>query len=81
MKNTDKKLTIDEAYDAMIDYLEGYRDRTTPSSEVGSLLSGMDILESDNTSFDPAAQADWKRSVDKILSQNPRVRPYVKLTK
>ena len=81
MENLEKKLTIDEAYDAMIDYLEGYYDRTTHSGEVGSLLSGMYILESDNKSFDSAAQEDWSESVDKILNQKPRVRPYVKSTK
>ena len=80
MENLEKKLTIDEAYDAMIDYLEGYYNRTGHPSDVGALLARM-YLVADGTSADPAALEDWKKSVNKILNQNPRVRPYFKLIK
>jgi hypothetical protein len=78
MKNTEKKLTIDEAYDAVVDYLDKYYNRTGYTGGIGALLSEMYLL-TDGTSADPAALEDWKKSVDKILSQNPRVRPYFKL--
>jgi hypothetical protein len=80
MENTEKILTIDEAYDAMIDYLEGYYERISRSSEVGAILARMYLL-ADGTSAEPSALEDWKKSVDKILNQNPRVRPYLTFIK
>ena len=50
---------MDEAYDAMIDYLDGYYNRTQ-SDGVGSLLSGMMLL-ADGKSTDNAALADWNK--------------------
>ncbi len=79
MTEAQKKLTVDQAYDAMIDYLEGYCDRTH-SDDVESLLSGMMLLP-DGKSADSAAQEDWNKSVDKILNQKTHVRPYLKLVK
>jgi hypothetical protein len=79
MENTEKKLTVDEAYDAMIDYLDKYYNRTH-SDDVGSLLTGM-LLLADGKSADSAALNDWNESVDKILNQKKHVRPYLKLTK
>jgi hypothetical protein len=79
MDKTQKKLTADEAYDAMIDYLEGYCDRTH-SDDVESLLSGMMLL-ADGKSADSAALEDWNKSVEKVLSRNNHTRPHLKLTK
>jgi hypothetical protein len=73
----EKKLSIDEAYDAMVDYLEGYYNRGK-SEEIGALLSSM-LLFTDGESADPAVMSDWKESVEKILKQNPRVRPFLTL--
>ena len=77
MMDNDKKLSIDEAYDAMIDYLEGYYSRGK-SDDIGALLSGM-LLFADGGSADPALMSDWQESVEKILKQNPRERPYLRL--
>lgn len=78
MDQTKSFLTFDEAYDAMFAYLDEYYNRTK-SDDIGSLLSGMQLLK-DGCSADPAAMHDWKESVKKILNQNPRVRPYLVLT-
>jgi hypothetical protein len=72
-------LTIDEAYDAMIDYLDQHYNRTH-SDDIGSLLSGMQLL-SDNESVDPAALEDWVDSVNKVLNQKNKKCPHLKLTK
>lgn len=79
MKKTDKQLSIDEAYDAMVDYLEGYYNRTG-SDDIAMLLGDLLLLE-DGTSCDSAAMSDWEESVAKILNQNPRIRPRFELKK
>ena len=71
MDKIKKTLSIDDAYDAMVDYLESYYNRTK-SDDVGSLLSGMQLLE-DKTTADPAAMHDWKESVKKILEQKSKI--------
>lgn len=77
MMNNEKLLSIDEAYDAMVDYLEGYYSRGK-SDDIAALLSGM-LLFADGGSADPALMSDWHESVEKILKQNPRQRPYLAL--
>jgi hypothetical protein len=79
MKNIEKKLTVSEAYDAMIDYLDKYYNRTH-SDDIGSLLTGM-LLLANGESADSAALEDWNKSVDKILNQTQHDRPLLKLTK
>jgi hypothetical protein len=71
-----KTLTSEEAYDAMYDFLEKFYDRTK-SEDVGLLLSDLSLLRSDEKSLDPATIIDWQESVAKVLSQNPRQRPYL----
>ena len=74
-----KVLTLHEAYNAMIDYLEGFCERTS-SDETRALLDGMHLLANE-ISASPVAFAEWKKSVDKILKQNPQIRPYFTLTR
>jgi len=74
-----KILTLHEAYNAMIGYLEGFCERTN-SNEIRTLLDDMHLLIN-GISTNPAAFIEWKESVDKILKQNPRIRPYLQLTK
>ena len=64
MDNKEKTLTLDEAYDAVIDYLDAYYEKTK-SDDIGSLLSGM-VLLSDGRPADNAALDDWNQSVCKI---------------
>ena len=75
----EKKLSLDEAYDAMVDYLVGYYSRGK-SDDIGALLGGMHLV-SEHESADPAVMSDWIESVEKILKQNPRQRPYLELEK
>ena len=67
------KLNIEQAYDAMIDFLDGYRGRIT-SADVAAILQDMKLITA-GTSADPVAWNNWVESVDKILTQNPRIRP------
>ena len=79
MKILTQTITLNEAYDIMVNYLEKYYNRTQ-SDDIGSLLSGLQLL-SDNESADPAALQDWHDSVNKILNKKNRIRPYLKLFK
>lgn len=65
--NTNKNLTILEAFEAMQDFLQGYYERTS-SDDVGSLLGDMRILE-DGTTADSAAWEDWMESIEKITNK------------
>lgn len=60
----DEKVSAFEAFKAMKYFLEKYYEQTR-SSDVGSLLGGLQILE-DNTTADPAAWSDWMDAVSKI---------------
>lgn len=66
-------LTVDEAYNAMIDFLEGYCYRTS-SDEIRVLLNEMALVDHRKTS-NPIIWNDWIESVNTILNQNPRIRP------
>jgi hypothetical protein len=74
-----KPLTIDEAYVAMIDFLDGYRDRTN-SDETANLLKAM-RLTAHRTSHDPIMWHTWEASVHKVISQTPRIRPRLIISK
>lgn len=58
-------LTIYQAYLAMMNFLEGFYQRTG-SDDVAVLLSGMQFL-SDKSTADPAAWDDWMESVQSVL--------------
>ncbi|HEU5378289.1 MAG TPA: hypothetical protein VFV38_22935 [Ktedonobacteraceae bacterium] len=58
-------LTIHQAYLAMMDFLEGFYQRTG-SDDVAVLLGGMQFLSDKNTA-DSAAWDDWMKSVSGIL--------------
>ena len=73
MQNFDvssKKLNMKQAYKAMIHFLETYPYFT----EIVTMLGDM-ILSDDGMPKDPKYWNFWVESVDKISSQNPRVRP------
>jgi hypothetical protein len=74
-----KILTLDEAYDAMVDFLETYYKETN-SDDIACLLSEMQLISEGQTA-DPADWHNWKESVDKILNQPAGSRSYFKLYK
>src|SRR6266446_1292448 len=67
MDNKEKTLTLDEAYDAMVDYLEKYYEKTK-SDDIGLLVGDM-MLFDDGISADPASLDDWNQSVCKVKNQ------------
>jgi len=67
-------LTINQAYDTMLDYLEGYYERTT-SEDVDTLISKMK-LSADNRQSDYKIWNDWSQSVKKTLKKEQCDRPY-----
>ncbi len=66
-----ESLTIRQAFDAMVQFLENWYHLTN-SEDIGNLLSGLDLAWRDPVSgerwtADPALWSDWMRSVQKIL--------------
>lgn len=58
------QLSIKEAYNAMIEFLDRYYE-ITKSDDVGSLLGGMMFLE-DGSTMDSAVWNDWLECVEKV---------------
>ena len=72
--NSKKTLTIDEAYDTVIDYLAKYNKRGY-SDDIGSILD--DMLRLDNgKNTNQETLIKWRAACAKILTQTARVRPF-----
>jgi len=73
------KLNNQQAYLTVIDYLEGYYERTT-SEDIANLISKMKLLE-ENTSANPTTWENWNRSVEEVLKRKKKDRPYLQWIK
>jgi hypothetical protein len=62
-----EKITIEQAFTAMVIFLEGFYERTN-SDDVGGLLGDL-LLRPDGSTADPAAGLDWLTSVQKSKSR------------
>lgn len=60
-------LNEEEAFEAMLDFLEKYYQRTN-SDDVACILSDITLVGKEETA-DPAAWHDWIDSVKKILKE------------
>ena len=63
----EQKLTKLQAFNAMGNFLEGYRERTS-SDDVKTLLMGMEFL-SDSCTVEPTAWNNWIKCVDSVLQE------------
>lgn len=61
------ELTTQQAFKAMVLFLESFYERTK-SDDVGGLLGDL-ILLKDGTTADPAAWDDWMKCVKKVLNK------------
>lgn len=61
-------LTAEQAFRAMVIYLEGVHARTG-SDDIGGLLGDL-MRRSDGTTADPAAWSDWLASVEAVIADN-----------
>jgi hypothetical protein len=64
MAKIPERMTVQQAYTAMIFFLEG-RYELTDSDEIGGLLGSMQLLE-DGKPADPALWHDWLKAVENI---------------
>lgn len=62
------ELTIKQAFEVMVLFLEEFYNRTQ-SDDVGGLLGDLILLE-DGSTADPAAWYDWVECVEKVLSNS-----------
>lgn len=60
------KITTEQAYLAMIAFLENYYSLTN-ADEIAALLGGLSLLP-DGSSADPASKSDWDDAIQKVLS-------------
>lgn len=65
---SEKKLDIQEAYNAMFEFLANYYERTH-SDDVGALLGSMSLL-GDGKPADPAVWQDWLASIEVVSVDN-----------
>ena len=63
-----KKLTAQQAFEAMVCFLEDYYHRTN-SEGVGALLGSLYRIEEDEMLADPAIWDDWMMCVRSVLDQ------------
>lgn len=61
-----ERVSVDDAYRAMFEFLEGYLERTR-ADEIGALLGCMN-LAGDGQPMDPAIWDDWMEAVRKVTS-------------
>lgn len=61
-----EQLTIKQAFQVMVSFLENFYERTG-ADDIGILLGDLQILE-DGVTADPAAWEDWLESVDNVLN-------------
>jgi len=78
-QNENVSLTINEAYSAMIYFLENYAYLTN-SAETRKLLDEIMALK-DGKPVDQENWNEWMLSVKKILAQKPLIKPLLILTK
>ena len=75
MNDSSKILTLNEAYDSMVVFLEKHYHMTR-SADIGALLSVMQLLADDTTAA-PAIPDDWKSAVEEVLNKGSGQRPYL----
>ncbi len=66
MNDPDLRLTKQQAYFAMFEFLRCHYERG-PTDEIGALLGSLSLLP-DGTSADPAYLDDWAEAVSAVLS-------------
>lgn len=59
-------LTIEQAYRAMIYFLDKLQQRTN-SDDLAVYLGGMDINKNDGKTMDPAMWGDWLKAIEETL--------------
>jgi hypothetical protein len=64
MATIPERITVRQAYTAMIFFLESLYERTQ-SDEIGGLLGSLQLMD-DGRPFDPAAWQDWLEAVEKL---------------
>lgn len=62
---SEDRLSSDEAYAAMIAFLEAHFERTA-DQEIAALLGGL-VLNEDGEPMDPAARSDWSAAVARVI--------------
>ena len=79
MEQRDPKVTVDQAFRAMILFLEKHYKKTN-CEEIGGLLSDLMILE-DGSTADPAAWYEWLDCLNNAIANKEAGRNLFKLTK
>jgi hypothetical protein len=65
-----KRLSPEQAFDAMFTFLQRYYERTGGKGEVGAILGDIQINQRDGLPFDPAAREDWLAAINCVLEKS-----------
>ena len=65
-----KRLSPEQAFDAMFTFLQRYYERTGGKGELGAVLGDMQINPHDGLPFDLAARGDWLAAIDCVLEKS-----------
>jgi len=63
-------VTSEEAYRAMLAFLEATWERSGRGDELGALLGSL-ALDADGRPMDPAAWTDWLAAIERLRITNP----------
>jgi hypothetical protein len=61
-----KPLSPEQAFRAMFVFLNEYYQRTSGKTELGDVLSDIQLNETDGIPADPAAWGDWLAAIDHV---------------
>lgn len=64
-----KMLSPEQAFRAMFIFLSEYYDRTGGISELGSVLSDIQLIRADGLPADPAAWDDWLVAIEAVFAE------------
>jgi hypothetical protein len=64
-----KLLSPEQAFDAMLVFLEEYYQRTKGTGEIGAVLGDIQRNRGDGSPMDPAAWGDWLAAVNRALEK------------
>ena len=65
-----KPLSLEQAFRAMLVFLNAYHERTAGKAELGDVLGDIQLNENDRMPADPAAWSDWLAAVGSVLDQS-----------
>ena len=68
----DQPLSAEQAFDAMVLFLNRYYERSRGNAQMAALLADIQKNQKDGRPFDPAAWTDWLAAIDAVCASSVR---------